>query len=239
MLQCPHCKRPTPLAGQYCRQCGADLQALFALLRLPTDLYNQGNDARRAGDDDKALGLLAASVQLTDDPRASQALVEVLAAIRGQVPRPAAEPVRRRAGFLAMAAVLLLGTMLGAGWRELAGATTSRRGTIPADGTALGAAVQPALHPDVVTAPTAASLPRPGTAAGSPAATPTRAVVRHVVRRGETLWDLAATYLGDGTAWPRLAVEGSAQVEEPRRLRVGTALLIEIESYPSNPVQGK
>lgn len=46
----------------------------------------------------------------------------------------------------------------------------------------------------------------------------------HVVRKGDTLFSLAKTYLGDGRLWKRIAQANN--IQDPSNLSVGTRLVI-------------
>jgi 5'-nucleotidase len=46
----------------------------------------------------------------------------------------------------------------------------------------------------------------------------------HVIAAGDTFWDLAQTYLGDGQKWRLIAEANTA--EQPRRLIIGNTLVI-------------
>jgi 5'-nucleotidase len=72
-----------------------------------------------------------------------------------------------------------------------------------------------AATPDAATGETAAAADTPS--AGG----------KHVIARGDTLWDIAKTAYGDGTLWRRIAeANGNPR---PRALHVGTELSIPAE----------
>ncbi|WP_373061290.1 LysM peptidoglycan-binding domain-containing protein [Gemmatimonas sp.] len=52
------------------------------------------------------------------------------------------------------------------------------------------------------------------------------ATTSHVVRRGETLWGIAARYYGDGHQWPALARRNRIATTGPAPLRVGMKLTV-------------
>lgn len=246
MVQCPVCKVPIPLRGDSCPKCSADLAAYFSLLRGPTEFYNAGVAASGQGDLFEALLSFAAAAKLSDDERPARALADVLAGLghedlaarcRGDLPtaaegKPAlksvaaaAAPVARGTSrwrrAVALAAFLAIGAVLGASWRDL----VSRRGTASALAGSAFSRVDTVFVPQ--------PSPRPDVGGVGAASSATRAVaappvfVSHVVMPGETLWDIAARYLGDGAAWPRLTATDQRDLRDPRRLQVGTQLLIE------------
>lgn len=90
--------------------------------------------------------------------------------------------------------------------------------------TAAGTETTPATSETVTSTDTAA---KSGEAASGAAATSTTAGGKHVIVRGDTLWDLAKAAYGDGTLWRRIAeVNGNPR---PRALHVGAELSIPAE----------
>jgi 5'-nucleotidase len=129
-------------------------------------------------------------------------------------PAPATEPVTP-APEPAAPAASDDGTTTAPGGMEQAPVATP-----PADGSA---ASTPAGEPPATPAPSepAPSEPAPADTASADAASgPTR----HVVVEGDTLWDLAEKYLGEGTEWRRISEANDTP--RPRHLRVGKELTI-------------
>lgn len=89
------------------------------------------------------------------------------------------------------------------------------------------AGTQPSAEPAAPAAPPtsgeppAAQLPAPGPEAQTPT---TPDVTRHVVVKGDTLWDIAEEAYGDGRQWRKIARANS--VKRPNRIYVGTVLEI-------------
>lgn len=77
------------------------------------------------------------------------------------------------------------------------------------DGRITGTGTLAALPADAAAAPAAATEAKPAT---------------HVVVAGDTLWDIAAKYLGDGFAWKKLSAANGNP--EPKRLFIGKELTI-------------
>ena len=90
----------------------------------------------------------------------------------------------------------------------------------------VGAALAPATAS--AQADTAAARP-PAAAAGDTAAL-------HVVRRGDTLWDLAIQYLRDPFRWPSIYRENRDVVENPHRIYPGERLRIPGGVAPADAV---
>ncbi|NKL87792.1 LysM peptidoglycan-binding domain-containing protein, partial [Rhizobium leguminosarum] len=65
-------------------------------------------------------------------------------------------------------------------------------------------------------APAPAAEPAPAPAASTPAATTPST---HVIAAGDTFWDLAVTFYGDGTLWRKLSEANGSP--NPRHLTVG------------------
>lgn len=65
-----------------------------------------------------------------------------------------------------------------------------------------------------------AATPPPVTPTARPAASPNT----HVVRRGDTLWSIAAHYYGDGKRWRDIA--SANNISNAGQLRVGATLVI-------------
>lgn len=81
----------------------------------------------------------------------------------------------------------------------------------------------------ITAAPSAASAQRDSTARADSAAqraTPPRAI-RHVVRPGDTLWDLAAHYLRDPFRWPEVFHANTDIVRNPHWIYPGQVLTID------------
>ena len=65
------------------------------------------------------------------------------------------------------------------------------------------------------------------------AAAPARAVARsaarqHTVRSGDTLWGIAARYLGNGARWPEIQRANAAAIPNPNRIFAGQVLRIPV-----------
>lgn len=69
--------------------------------------------------------------------------------------------------------------------------------------------------------PVSGGVKPPGGAANAPTPPTGKS---HTVAKGETLWAIAVRYLGDGSAWPRIADANG--VTDPRKLAVGQRLSI-------------
>jgi len=72
-----------------------------------------------------------------------------------------------------------------------------------------------------------AALAEKQSAAGSHA--PARADERitpqtYTVKKGDTLWDIACRFFGDGTRWQSLAAKNS--ISDPRKLQIGQVILL-------------
>ncbi|MNT47025.1 LysM domain/BON superfamily protein [compost metagenome] len=61
-------------------------------------------------------------------------------------------------------------------------------------------------------------------AADAAATTPASGPQKHVIARGDTLWDLAKSFYGDGALWAKISEANGKPA--PRRLHVGTELEI-------------
>ncbi|OCP22173.1 MULTISPECIES: bifunctional UDP-sugar hydrolase/5'-nucleotidase [unclassified Ensifer] len=61
-------------------------------------------------------------------------------------------------------------------------------------------------------------------AAGAAAATPASGPQKHVIAKGDTLWDLAKSFYGDGALWAKISEANGKPA--PRHLHVGTELEI-------------
>ena len=88
------------------------------------------------------------------------------------------------------------------------------------------AAAAPAEAPVEATPAAPAAPAEPATAAAEPAAAPAQAAApgTHVVARGDTYWDLAEQFYGDGAKW-KLISDANSDFR-PRRLPVGATLTI-------------
>ena len=53
-----------------------------------------------------------------------------------------------------------------------------------------------------------------------------RGVTEYVVRRGDTLWDLARQFYGDGGHWPKIAAQNPHLADKYRQIQIGTRLFI-------------
>ena len=83
------------------------------------------------------------------------------------------------------------------------------------------------LASGVLVAPGAASAQKIGASADSVAVRPDSTLARvHVVRAGETLWSLAATYLGDARWWRELLLLNRAVLHDAQHLEPGTRLVL-------------
>jgi 5'-nucleotidase len=84
----------------------------------------------------------------------------------------------------------------------------------------------PAAPAEAAPAPAAPAEPaKPAEAAPAQPATPAPgAETSHVIAKGDTYWDLAVKYYGDGAMWKKIADANPG--EEPRRLLVGATLKI-------------
>lgn len=104
---------------------------------------------------------------------------------------------------------------------EVAAAATAETPTTAE--TAAGTETAPATSETATSTAAAAT----GEAASSAAATSTAAGGKHVIVRGDTLWDLAKAAYGDGALWRRIAeANGNPR---PRALHVGAELSIPAE----------
>lgn len=64
-----------------------------------------------------------------------------------------------------------------------------------------------------------------GSGGGSPAREDERAVPStYTVKKGDTLWDIACRFYGDGTKWGTLADKNG--VADPRKLQIGKVLTL-------------
>ena len=64
-----------------------------------------------------------------------------------------------------------------------------------------------------------------GSAAAAPKRTDERVTPRtYTVRQGDTLWDIACRFYGDGTRWRAIAAKNG--VTDPRKLQVGKVLTL-------------
>lgn len=64
------------------------------------------------------------------------------------------------------------------------------------------------------------------TSSGAASAGAPTPAVTHTVKRGDTLWDLAATYLGNPFRWPEIYRKNAARVQDPDVLEPGWVLVI-------------
>ena len=82
----------------------------------------------------------------------------------------------------------------------------------------------------VIRLPGAGTLPPPPTRITPPVPTPDRIVSGKgrtiTVRRGDTLYDLAAKHYGKGTKWRQIHAANRAKIPNPNALKVGTVLVI-------------
>ncbi|ULR44682.1 5'-nucleotidase C-terminal domain-containing protein [Rhizobium sp. K102] len=93
----------------------------------------------------------------------------------------------------------------------------------PAPAPAAPAAPAPATEPAPAApaAPAPAPEPTPAPAASAPAATTPST---HVIAAGDTFWDLAVTFYGDGTLWQKLSEANGKP--DPRHLMVGKEIQV-------------
>ena len=54
--------------------------------------------------------------------------------------------------------------------------------------------------------------------------------VRYRIRPGDTLWDLARTFLGDGRRWPEILRANHSRITDPDRLLIGQVVDIPLGS---------
>jgi 5'-nucleotidase len=105
-------------------------------------------------------------------------------------------------------------------------APTASETTIPAAPSAPAAtapAATPApATPDATPAPTAPAATAPATE--TPAALAPNTPTTHVIASGDTLWDLAKQFYGDGTLWKKISEANGKPT--PRHLTVGKELQI-------------
>jgi 5'-nucleotidase len=123
---------------------------------------------------------------------------------------------------LAIGFLLVSGAL--AGW-----VATGRTGCFspqPPVGAAVVVFPQPSASPTAVVVRPTATPPALVASGPSPTPTPEAAppVVTYTVKRGDTLWDLARTFYGDGRKWRRIAQANP--ICNPRRLQIGTVLRI-------------
>jgi 5'-nucleotidase len=96
--------------------------------------------------------------------------------------------------------------------------------SVPEDATPAPATpTEPAKPAEATPAPAEPTKPAEATPA-QPAAPAAGAETSHVIAKGDTYWDLAVKYYGDGTQWKKIANANPG--EEPRRLLVGATLKI-------------
>lgn len=97
--------------------------------------------------------------------------------------------------------------------------------TAPAAGTATTAETADAKPAEeTATAEEAAVTPEAAEDAATAAETGAQTPGKHVIARGDTLWDIAETYYGDGALWPKIAEANGGPA--PRALEIGTELEI-------------
>ena len=96
---------------------------------------------------------------------------------------------------------------------EIAGATPTEASTQTSTDTA-----EKTVTPDAKPADTAATETKPATETAATTAT------KHVIVRGDTLWDLAKSVYGDGELWEKIATANGNPV--PEKLEIGTELQI-------------
>ncbi|MFK0333267.1 5'-nucleotidase C-terminal domain-containing protein [Rhizobium sp. NPDC090275] len=101
-------------------------------------------------------------------------------------------------------------------------APTASETTIPAAPSAPAATAPAPATPEATPAPTAPAATAPSTEA--PAALAPNTPTTHVIASGDTLWDLAKQFYGDGTLWKKISEANGKPT--PRHLTVGKELQI-------------
>lgn len=86
----------------------------------------------------------------------------------------------------------------------------------------IGPRVRPQSVPPVAPAPDPETRPRPSVV--PPVAPGPAPAVAYTVRKGESLWGIAARFLGDGHRWTEIAAANPKL--DPKRLRAGARLVI-------------
>ncbi len=154
--------------------------------------------------------------------------------------------------FLAGVVLALMFTVIGVrcgGDRSSGGSTPSQAQTAPARRTPPPSAqVAPVEQPTPAPAqPVTARVPEPAPPAEPTPSVPTAAVISepeavngapetvHRTRRGDTLWDLAEHYYGDGLLWPNIYRANPAIGSNPDYLITGVNIAIpSLEGSPGN-----